>query len=502
MAAVADVSGLAALLNPSIIAIVGATPRPDSLGGRPMINLAAQGYRGRVYPVNPRYQAIGPVKCYPALTDLPESPDAVLLVVGIERVFEVLDQAVEAGARSAIVFGGGFAETGAEGAAKQARLAGYASRGLRIAGPNVNGLFNVAAGIAMGFSPSFEQPARKGHVALVSQSGAIATGLSSRGMEMGVGFSHVIATGNEADLEVSDYLEHLIDDDAVGAFACFIESLKDMPRFFRAARAALVAGKPVVVLKAGRSARGQAVSMSHTGAMTGSYEVQAGALRQAGVVVAETLDDMLGAASVFATGLRPDPGGGTAVMSLSGGMASLIADQCDAAGARLATFSEPTNAALRAALAGYATVANPLDVTGQVVGDPALWSACATAIAADPAIDSTVAILSILAGNTDRRVAADMAACGVGRLRIGVWASAAPPGCGVEVLREADIPCFPRSDDAVRALAAWRDYWSTRDARLTAVAATAEGAPTEGRSLGAAAVRQHPDCRAGAGGRA
>lgn len=457
--------GIAALLAPRSIAIVGATPRADSLGGRPALNLAAQGYTGRIFPVNPRYAAINGAPCYPGLAAIPEPVDVVLVLVGADRVFETLDQAVAAKACAAIVFGGGFAELGAEGVKRQARLTAYAGQGLRIAGPNVNGLFNVAAGIAMGFSPAFEGPARRGHVALISQSGAIATGVSSRGMEMGIGFSHVIATGNEADLELTDYLEFLLDDPGVAAFACFIEGSKDPARFLRVARAALRAGKPIVAVKAGRSASGQAVSRSHTGAMTGSYEVLAGAMRQAGVVVVDTLDALLGAAALFGARDRPS-GGGTAVMSLSGGMASLIADQCAAAGVAIPAFTADTTARLRGVLPAIAAVSNPLDVTGQVVTDPALWTNCASAIAGDPGIDATISILSILAGHADRKLSEDLIASGGGVLQVAVWASAAPAGCGIDLLRTAGIPTFMGAAEAVAAIAAWRRYWDTRAARL------------------------------------
>ena len=467
--------GIASLLAPRSIAIVGATPRADSLGGRPALNLAAQGYTGRIVSVNPRYQTIGDAPCYPDLAAIPQPVDVVLVLVGANRVFETLDQAVAAKARAAIVFGGGFAELGAEGAERQARLTAYAGRGLRIAGPNVNGLFNVAAGIAMGFSPAFEAPARIGRVALISQSGAIATGVSSRGMEMGIGFSHVIATGNEADLELTDYLEFLVDDPGVGAFACFIEGFKDPARFLRVARAALLAGKPIVAVKAGRSASGQAVSMSHTGAMTGSYEVLAGAMRQGGVVVVDTLDALLGAAAVFGTGQRPF-GGGAAVMSLSGGMASLIADQCAASGVALPDFSAVTTARLRNVMPAIATVSNPLDVTGQVVADAALWTNCAAAVADDPGVDATLSILSILAGHADRKLSEDLIASGGGLLQVAVWASAAPPGCGIDLLRAAGIPTFMGAAEAVAALAAWRRYWDTREARLGAPSPAAQPA--------------------------
>jgi acyl-CoA synthetase (NDP forming) len=168
---------------------------------------------------------------------------------------------------------------------------------------------------------------------------------------------------------------------------------------------------------------------------------------------------------VFGTGIRPD-GGGAAVMSLSGGMASLIADQCSEQGVPLATFSPDTNIRLREVMPAIATVSNPLDVTGQVVTDPALWSNCANAIAADPGVDATVAILSILAGHADRRVSQDVLDAGEGKLLLAVWASAAPAECGIDMLRAAGMPVFLRAEDAVRALSVWRGYWNTREPRI------------------------------------
>lgn len=463
--------GIAALLAPRSVAIVGASPRVEALGGRPLLNLRRQGYAGAIYPVNPRYEEIQRARCYPDLLSLPEPPDAVLVLVGADRVFATLDQAAEIGARAAIVFGGGFAEAGAAGAARQAQLAGYAARGLRICGPNCNGVFNVARGVAMGFSPAFELPARRGRVALVSQSGNVATNTASRGMEMGVGFSHIVASGNEADLEVADFVEHLLDDPDVGVFALFVEGFKDAPRFLRVAEAALRRGKPIVALKIGRSASGQRMALSHTGAMTGAWQVVTTALRQKGVVVARELDELWGLASLFAMGRRPTGARGLAVASLSGGMAGMIADASEEHGVRIPPLAPHTAEALETALPGTASLGNPLDVTGQVVNEPESWSRCLRALERDPGVDAVLSVLSITAGQAERRFAEDLVAIArdSSALHACLWPSATPPGSGFAVLRDAGLPVFTRTDEAVGALAAWYHYWGTRDARLAAL---------------------------------
>jgi acyl-CoA synthetase (NDP forming) len=470
-------NNIAALMNPRSIALVGASARAGSLAERPLANLLRHGYTGRILPVNPRYEQVGDFKCYPDLKALDEVPDAVLVLTGADQIFATLDQAAEVGARSAILFAGGFAETGEAGVALQAKLTAYAARGLRLCGPNCNGLFNISAGIAMGFSAGFELPARKGHVALISQSGAIATGVSSRAMEQGVGFSHVIATGNEADLEVSDFVEHLLEDPEVACFALYVEGLKDPARFLSVAARALEAGKPIVMLSAGRSAAGQKVALSHTGAMAGSYDVIEGALLQRGVQVVQELDDLISLAAMFGVGRKPGSGGALAVTSLSGGMAALIADECDAVGAPLATFGPETQAALGKALPNYASLSNPLDVTGQVVNQPSLWTACLEAVSADPAVDTVLNILSITANLTEVRFAADIVAQAShpGKaFQLCLWTSGAPKGSGVGVLRDAGVPVFLRADGAIRALDAWRRYWETRDPRAASLRRAAD----------------------------
>ncbi|MDO8278418.1 MAG: CoA-binding protein, partial [Burkholderiaceae bacterium] len=313
-------AGVEALLKPRSVAIVGATPRVEALGGRPIVNLRTQGFTGKIYPVNPRYESILGLPCYPDLKSLPEVPDLVLVLVSQDRVFATLDEALEVGARTALVFGGGFAEMAGEGVARQDRLKSYAGRGLRICGPNCNGVFSVVNKTALGFAPTFEFPARQGRIAIISQSGAINTSISSRAMDMGLGFSHLIASGNEADLEAADYVEYLLDDPATEVFVLYIEGFKNPARFLRVAQEALRRGKPIVLMKMGRTPSSQHVALSHTGSMTGSYEVIVGALRQRGVIVVESMDDLCGVASVLASGKRPQ-GGAMAVVSLSGGMA-------------------------------------------------------------------------------------------------------------------------------------------------------------------------------------
>ena len=465
--------GVAALLNPRSVAIVGATPRVEALGGRPIVNLRTQGFSGKIFPVNPRYGDILGLRCYPDLLSLPEIPDLVLVLVGLDRVFATLDDALALGVKTALVFGGGFAEVSGEGIARQEQLKSYAARGLRICGPNCNGVFSVANRTALGFAPSFELPARRGNIAIVSQSGNINTCVSSRGMELGLGFSHLIASGNEVDLEIADYVEYLLDDAATDVFALFVEGFKDPPRFLAVAHEALRRGKPIVLMKMGRTASSERVALSHTGSMTGSYRVITGALRQQGVVVVENIDDLCAVASVFATGKRPN-GRAVAVASLSGGMAGVIADTCHEQGVALAEFTPATRERIAAQLPGLANLDNPLDVTGQVVNEPECWTNSIQALADDPGVDVLISVVSITANQIERRFAQDiveLSRCSP-LLTVTIWPSAMPPGSGFEVLRDAGMTVQLRVEDAIRSVATWRHYWSTREHRLEAMDAT------------------------------
>ena len=469
-----NLAGVHALLKPRSVAIVGATPRVEALGGRPIVNLRTQGFAGQIFPVNPRYDNILGLKCYPNLSALPEVPDLVLVLVSQERVFDTLDEAVKVGVKTALVFGGGFAEMSGEGVVRQEQLTEYAQRGLRICGPNCNGVFSLVNNTALGFTPTFEFTVRKGNIAMISQSGNVNTCISSRGMEMGLGFSHLIASGNEADLEMSDYVEYLLDDSETHVFVLFVEGFKNLERFLEVAEEALRRGKPIVLMKMGRTSSSQRVALSHTGSMTGSYGVITGALRQKGVIVVEALDELCAVASVLASGKRPQ-GGAVAVISLSGGMAGVVADACSEHEVGLAQFIPETAKAISSALPGVANLDNPLDVTGQVVNEPRCWTECLDILAKDPNVDVILSVISITANQIERRFAQDIVDLSNRShfLTVSIWPSGIPARSGFEVLKEGGTVTMLRVEEAIHAISSWRKYWTTRDARIASLDAYA-----------------------------
>jgi len=233
------------LLAPTSIAVVGASPNPDSFAGRTVGNL--DGFRGRLWRVNSRYERIGDEVCYPSLQALPEAPDCVVVAIAKERVEPIIDEAIAAGAGGAIVFASGYAETGkTEDIALQQRLATrVAGSPLRLIGPNCIGIANVPLGLSASFmfTPRFLAPTRPA-LGLVSQSGALGFALA-QASERGVAFSHLLTAGNSADVDVADEVAYLAEDPACSAIVCLFEGMADPGRMFEAADLARAAGKPL-----------------------------------------------------------------------------------------------------------------------------------------------------------------------------------------------------------------------------------------------------------------
>ena len=352
------------MLEPRSIAIVGATPRPQ-YGGRFLRSVLEAKDRVRIYPVNPRYEEILGIPCYASLADLPEPPDLVGIIVPYHQVLPVLKQSADVGAGAAVVVSAGFAERGNEERNRlQDEIGVFATAsGLRVCGPNCLGVANVTSGVW----PSSHAPdpnLQPGPVALVSQSGATSFGpLTTRAVEAGLGYSHVISTGNEADLESSDFIDYLLDEPHVRLVACFVEVFKDGRKFLHAARKALRLGKKIVLIKVGRSDVGAKAARSHTAALTGSDEVHAAVFRQFGVTRCEDYDDLIQTAHLMAYAPPPTTKG-VAVVSHSGGISSLIADHLGSAGIFLPPLSKVANDGLNHILAGFGWAANPADITG------------------------------------------------------------------------------------------------------------------------------------------
>lgn len=372
------------LIAPTSVAVLGATDRHGSFGERTLANL--HGFRGGIYPVNPRRDTVGGRRCYPCLQDLPEAPDCVVLAVPREAVGGAIDDCVAAGAGAAIVYASGFAElSGDEGADAQARLVERArAGGMRVAGPNCSGVLNMHSGATMHFVDGYgERLPAPGPIAIVSQSGGVGYGVL-QASERGLGFGYFLTCGNSGDVDVCDYLDFLAEDEHTSVITLFIEGDCDGPRLLEAGRKALEADKSIVVCRTGRTSRSAAIARSHTGSMVGSAEASFAAFVKCGMIVRHHIDDVIETAAFLAKARRPRSAG-VGVLSTSGGLAVMAADLSDDHALSLPPVGETSAKRLSEALPGFATVSNPIDLTASVHHDLGMFRACLRAFADDQA---------------------------------------------------------------------------------------------------------------------
>lgn len=378
------------LLRPASVAVIGASADPTRTTGRPVGYLLRHGFAGAVWPVNPRVTEIAGLRCYPDVAALPGAPDVGIVLLGPDRAEQAVRDLAARGTAAAIVLAGGYGETGEEGGRRQAALRDAAGS-MRLLGPNTIGLVNLADRIVLSASGALEfEDLPAGRISLVSQSGGILGAMLSRGAAQGIGFARLVSTGNEADLDVADFLDVLVDDPATEVIALYLEGLRRPQAFREAARRAAAAGKPVVAFKVGRSGAGARAASSHTGALAGADRLYDALFRQAGVIRAERFSDLLDIPAALAARRRA-AGRRVAVLTSTGGAGALLADSLGLAGFELPP-PEPATAAKLAALTGEEAVANPLDLT--LAGlKPEVMRGAITALLDSPAYDSLVVVV-------------------------------------------------------------------------------------------------------------
>jgi acyl-CoA synthetase (NDP forming) len=355
-----QVPHLRPLLSPRTIAVVGASEKPGA-GSIVLDNLKRLGFTGEVYPVNPQYSELQGWRCYPSLEDVPGPVDSVAILLSHRQVLPVLEQAAAMGARAAWVLASGFAEAGPEGEALQRQLTTYAQdHHIALCGPNCVGVVNLHARSAT-YSVALAPTIKTGHVAAVVQSGAIGLGIANA--NRGLGFSTLISSGNEAVLDNADYIAYLADDPLTHLIIAFIEGFKNPAKFVWAAERARQAGKPLLVVKVGRSAVAQRATLAHTGSLAGADAVCDAVFLKHGVVRLDSLDELLEATELFLKAPLPQ-GKGVALLTLSGGQIGLIGDLAMGLDLDLPELSDEARQALAQALPPFSNIANPLDAWG------------------------------------------------------------------------------------------------------------------------------------------
>ncbi len=389
-----DLASLDALFRPTTVAIVGASQNPAKIGGYPVHYLKTLGFAGRFYPVNPNSAEIQGLRAWPSLASLPERIDLAIVAVPAASVPDVLADAAAAGVRSAVLFTAGFAEIGEAGGAVQAEIAARARRaGMRVLGPNCLGVMNIRHRLFATFAPPVASGVvAEGCVGLVSQSGAFGGYCFSLARERGLGLSTWVTTGNEADIEFADCLAWLARDAESKVIMGYMEGCRNGPKLRAALAAVRAAGKPLVMVKVGRSAEGAAAAASHTAVLTGEDAVYDAVFRQYGVWRARSIEEFFDIGYAAAIGKLPR-GRRVALVTVSGGVGALMADEAAERGLDAAPLPEAAQAAIRA-IVPFAATRNPVDVTGQVASDTSILDRVLDIVLAEGRYDSLVAFLS------------------------------------------------------------------------------------------------------------
>jgi len=352
------------LLKPRSVAVIGASADASKTAGRPVSYLVKHGFSGDIYPINPKVDRIGDLACYKDVASLPAAPDVGIVLLGAERAHLAVRDLAARGTAAAIVLASGYTETGEEGARRQKQLM-EAAGSMRILGPNTIGLVNLTDSIVLSATGALEMDHFPvGGIGVVSQSGGILGALLSRAAPRGIGLSKLISTSNEVDLELSDFIDHLADDDATKVIALHIETVRNPAKFRAAALKAARNGKPVVAFKIGRSEAGAKAAVSHTGALAGADRMYDALFKQVGVIRAQTFADLLDIPAALATG-RKLRGNRVAILTSTGGAGTLVSDDLGMAGFDTPAPDAATAEALRALQTGDHAVLdrNPIDVT-------------------------------------------------------------------------------------------------------------------------------------------
>jgi acyl-CoA synthetase (NDP forming) len=372
------------ILNPRSVAVIGASASPAKFGGRALKFLLQHGFEGEVVPINPGATTILGRPAYSSIAAAPLPVDVALLAVPSARMATTLEECGRAGVAGCVVLSADFAEAGPEGAQREAELVRIArAHGMRLIGPNCLGFINPKLRLALTSSVALAvEPMPRGNIGLISQSGSLMASLISHAQDTGAGFSIAVSVGNQADLDVCDFIEYFLGDGGTQAICAYVEGLRDAPRFLELASRCLAAKKPLLVVKAGASPLGAQIALSHTASLAGANAAWSAAAREHGVVLLDDAESLIYCAH-FLTRFAAPQGDGIAALSPSGGTVAITADRLAASGLRLAAISDETTAALQQ-IVPSTRVLNPLDIGGLAGG-----------------LDTAVRCYELLADNSD-----------------------------------------------------------------------------------------------------
>lgn len=484
---------LKTLLNPRSVAVIGASEDQTKFGGRLYKTLLQHRYQGTVYPINPARDTLFDLKTFPNVGATPEAPDMVIMALPRDKVKDEIVACAERGAKAGIIITSKFSDAGPQGAALEREIVDAARQyGMRLIGPNCLGLISPVNKLVLCSSPALNVPSLiEAPIGFVSQSGALMGTLFDRSYGMGIGFSHCVSVGNQADLELNDFVEFLIEDERTQVICSYVEGIKSPQRFVELARRARAAGKPWLLVKAGATDDGSRAAYSHTASLAGDFAALKAVCERENVVLMDDPLDMLSLARAMVRYPQRRVRD-VAVITTSGGGGAITADQLSHAGVGLARFNDATRTALAEHYAeGQAS--NPIDVGGRKHdGTTELGVVTAEIALGDPATDLGLMVLTTapdvpgltrqLADGAERP-----AAGGKPTLYVMLPGRVAEPAR--KMLVERSLPYVDTLAEGMAVLRGWK-AWSTyqapdapaRPANMPAFASVASGTLGEGAS--------------------
>ena len=431
---------------PEAVAVIGATENPGSVGRTTFWNLISNPFGGTVFPVNPKRAQVLGVKAYPNLLDVPEQVDLAVIVTPASTVSRVMDDCAAAGVKGAIIISAGFKELGPDGARLEGEIVAKArAADIRIVGPNCLGIMSPNTGLNATFASGMARP---GSIGFLSQSGALCTAVLDWSFRELVGFSVFSSIGSMADVGWGDLIDYLGDDPRTRSIIIYMESIGDARAFLSAARQVGLA-KPIIVIKAGRSAAAAKAAASHTGSLAGSDEVLDAAFRRTGVLRVQSIGELFHMADVL--GKQPHPTGPSlAILTNAGGPGVLATDTLIAVGGELAELDPKTMEALNSILPKEWSHNNPIDILGDAT--PERYAKAVDLVAQDPNTDGLLAVLTPQSMTDPTRIAEQLKPYAKlqGKPILASWMGGAEVSAGVDILNRAGIPTFPYPDTAAK----------------------------------------------------
>ena len=356
-----EFANLEAIFNPESVAVIGASRNPGKLGYHVMKSLTKGGFKGEIFPINPRERELFGFSAYPSVLEVPQEIDLAIVVLPAPIVPEIFKQCAEKGVGGIILITAGFKEIEDDyGWQLQDEITKLANEaGIKVIGPNTFGAINLQAGLNASFTPEFSHVER-GRISLVSQSGGMAHLIAFMALEEHVGFNKIIGVGNRCNVDFADLLEYLVEDEPTQVIAMYMEGIDDLQRLMEVAQQAR-GSKPIIVYKVGRSAVSDKASRLHTGSLAGQYEIYQEAFKRVGILAVDGSEELLDTAKILASCPLPR-GNKVAVLSGQAGPAMVACDVCEEKGLSLAVFSEETRRTIQRSLPPMAIRANPVDM--------------------------------------------------------------------------------------------------------------------------------------------